>query len=480
MKRSGVMVLVSAAALLGFASVASAIDIVEFRMPSSSSAPSGIVAGPDGALWFTETAAGKIGRSTVAGQITEYSLPAGALPAAITAGPDGALWFTDQVSRKIGRITTAGAITQVDQPGSGAPVDIVGGPDGNIWYTTALFPPGPGPIGKIGRMTPSGAATEFDVPFPARIASALAVGPDGNIWFAGYGSQFPVGYFGVVGSITTAGDAHQLQQLAVGIPQDLTAGPDGGMWFTVQIETSLAALSPRSTIGKIVHDTPNFLGYDEFLVPSSDSAPSAIVAGPDGAMWFTDLSLPSRIGRITTSGAITELSTASTAGGITGGPTGTVWFTEPQIGKIARVSELSAICTPSPTALCLENGRFRIEATWTTSDGATGAGNAVPLATSSTAGYFWFFSPETPEVTVKMVNGCNFNFNHWFFAGGLTDVRVDLKVTDTSGFLDPKTYTNPLGTAFLPIQDIAAFWCGPVIDPVSARPESARRAAAKR
>jgi hypothetical protein len=44
--------------------------------------------GPDGALWFTEMGAGKIGRITVSGTFTEFSLPATASsPEGITAGP---------------------------------------------------------------------------------------------------------------------------------------------------------------------------------------------------------------------------------------------------------------------------------------------------------------------------------------------------------------------------------------------------------
>ena len=55
----------------------------------------------------------KIGRITTAGVITSYSIPnAGdGGPTGIAAGPDGALWFT-LPPNKIGRITTAGAITQ--------------------------------------------------------------------------------------------------------------------------------------------------------------------------------------------------------------------------------------------------------------------------------------------------------------------------------------------------------------------------------
>jgi hypothetical protein len=164
---------------------------------------------------------------------------------------------------------------------------------------------------------------------------------------------------------------------------------------------------------------------------------------------------------VTPDGAVTELAVSSPAGGIAAGADGNVWFTEPGLGKIARISALSTICTPSVTALCMDDGRFRVEATWTKSDGTNGPATAVTLGSTSTAGYLWFFSPETPEVTVKTIEGCAFNGNVWFFAGGLTNVRVDVKVTDMTvpNGAASKTYTNPLGTAFLPIQDTAAFPC---------------------
>ena len=68
----------------------------EFPVPTASSDPDGITAGPDGALWFTETAANKIGRMTTDGTFTEIAIPtAKSFPQGITTGPDGALWFTE-------------------------------------------------------------------------------------------------------------------------------------------------------------------------------------------------------------------------------------------------------------------------------------------------------------------------------------------------------------------------------------------------
>src|SRR5262245_28898572 len=54
-----------------------------------------------------------------------------------------------------------------------------------------------------------------------------------------------------------------------------------------------------------------------------------ITAGPDGNLWFTEGSVR-RIGRISLAGVVTEFSTgiSGSPGGITAGPDGNLWFTE--------------------------------------------------------------------------------------------------------------------------------------------------------
>src|SRR5438132_1171199 len=79
--------------------------ITEYATPTPNSGPYGITAGPDGAIWFVEYGANKIGRITMAGVITEFALPVVLYNSTqITAGPDGALWFTKSGPR-LGRIT---------------------------------------------------------------------------------------------------------------------------------------------------------------------------------------------------------------------------------------------------------------------------------------------------------------------------------------------------------------------------------------
>jgi hypothetical protein len=65
----------------------------------------GIVAGPDGALWFAEVTGDAIGRMTLDGQFgRRYRVPAAYILDGLTAGPDGALWFIRGSEAIVGRI----------------------------------------------------------------------------------------------------------------------------------------------------------------------------------------------------------------------------------------------------------------------------------------------------------------------------------------------------------------------------------------
>jgi streptogramin lyase len=139
----------------------------------------GIAAGPDGALWFTQTDSHTrrpdgIGRMTMQGQSRAWALPRRMTPLRITAGPDGALWFTEQDGHAIGRITTAGAIAQFPLVTGLSPYDIKPGPDGALWFTADSC---------VGRITTSGDVTTWPVRRAGRLLG-IAPAPDGTVWAA--------------------------------------------------------------------------------------------------------------------------------------------------------------------------------------------------------------------------------------------------------------------------------------------------------
>ncbi len=87
------------------------------------------------------------------------------------------------------------------------------------------------------------------------------------------------------------------------------------------------------------------------------------------------------------------------------------------------------LCEPGPTALCLQDGRYRVTLDWSLSDGG---GNAARVSDARTAeaGLFFFFAPENLEVLVKVLDGCNVNGHHWVSAASATDMGLDLVVRD--------------------------------------------------
>ena len=114
----------------------------------------------------------------------------------------------------------------------------------------------------------------------------------------------------------------------------------------------------------------------------------------------------------------------------------------------------SAVCQTGATSLCLNQGRFRVDVDWASAQGTSGLGRASQLTGDS--GTFWFFSPDNVELIFKILDGCSFNQRYWVFGSGLTDVEVNVTITDTqTGAV--QTFANPLGQGFVPIRDIGAF-----------------------
>jgi streptogramin lyase len=298
-------------------SVASGQVITEFPVPTNGSSPFGIVAGPDGNLWFTESAGNQIGRITTAGVITEFPIPtASSDPRGITAGPDGNLWFVENSGNKIGRITTAGVITEfpITTPGRG-PFGITAGPDGNLWFTENSGH-------QIGRITTAGVITEFPIPTAMSFPYGIAAGSDGNLWFTENRSAVANN----IGRITTVGFITEFPIPTAGSIFEITAGPDGNLWF----------VENANQIGRIT--TAGVI--TEFPIPTAATGPIGITAGPDGNLWFTENSV-NQIARITTAGVITEFPIPTATSGslnIAAGPDGNLWFTEFTANQIGRIT----------------------------------------------------------------------------------------------------------------------------------------------
>lgn len=117
-------------------------------------------------------------------------------------------------------------------------------------------------------------------------------------------------------------------------------------------------------------------------------------------------------------------------------------------------------CVPDDRTVCLNDGRFGVRAAWATSSGGVGDGRPIDLPGREDSGAFWFFQPSNVEVVVKVLDGCWWNERFWVFSTGLTNVEVDLTVTDyATGQI--REFHNPQGRRYLPVLDTEAFaTCG--------------------
>lgn len=106
------------------------------------------------------------------------------------------------------------------------------------------------------------------------------------------------------------------------------------------------------------------------------------------------------------------------------------------------LANLSDVCTPSATRLCLQNGRFEVAVDFV-NGGVTQS--AQTKTYSDQSGFFTFFDAANPEVAVKILDGRTVNGNWWVFHGALTSLQYTVRVTDTVANV-LRTYTNPAAT----------------------------------
>ena len=120
-----------------------------------------------------------------------------------------------------------------------------------------------------------------------------------------------------------------------------------------------------------------------------------------------------------------------------------------------RVGMASSACTASETALCLQSSRYEVRANWQTGE-RSGAATVIPRTADT--GMFWFFSSRNVELIVKVLDGCALNGHRWVLMGGLTDVGVEIMVTDSESD-EAKMYGSPEGSPFATMFDVTAFSC---------------------
>ena len=322
-----------AAALLGLAGSAQAA-IIESPLTAGSH-PSGITAGPDGAIWFTEEGTNKIGRMTTNGVLTnEFPIPTpNSMPSDIVAGADGNLWFTEFNGNKIGRITTEGTITEFTVPGSSSqPYQIATGryEINTLWFTQFGSD-------QIGRITTDGTITEFPLP-TARGPRDIVTAVWGSALFTTADNK--IGAIRESDGVITEYPIPTPNADPVGIVTNILSGYS---YFTERGANKIGRFAGTAAMTEYPAGTGDPYGI-------AMTTPTPFPQGTESLM-FTEVG-PNKIGQMTISGTLTSEqpvpTVASEPTAITLGPDGRFWFTEYAADQIGRVTGTASSSTGHP------------------------------------------------------------------------------------------------------------------------------------
>jgi virginiamycin B lyase len=243
-----------------------------------------LAAGPDGSLWSVNQTANTISHVTFPDlHVGTFNVPTtSAGLAGITAGPDGNMWFTESTAKKIGRIDTGGTISEFPIPANAAPPQrIFSGPNGTLWSFNACIFYG---CSRFIVTTTAGASTELPLQVPGTASFApgnCTLGSDGNVSCIGsetipspFSSQFKVARISPTGGYTSFVPPRGFQGSAI------VAAPDGNVWYTWEEAGSATGVARVSPAGVIT----------EFIIPTGkpQSWIFGLALGADGNLYFAD------------------------------------------------------------------------------------------------------------------------------------------------------------------------------------------------
>src|SRR5437016_8960860 len=170
------------------AAMASEVSIEEWDVPTENSRPHDPAVAPDGALWFTEQRANKLGRlDPRTGQMKEFPLRTpGSGPHGLVADRGGNIWFTAISKGYVGKLDPkTGEITEyhMTDPRVRDPHTPAIDPQGNIWFTTEQS-------NFIGRLDPkSGEIKVKEVRTPHAVPYGIVINSKGVPYFCEFGSN---------------------------------------------------------------------------------------------------------------------------------------------------------------------------------------------------------------------------------------------------------------------------------------------------
>ncbi len=272
---------------------------------------------------------------------------------------------TGQKHSFAGKLNLLSVPAPYDLPGK-----IVPGPDGNLWFPAVAYAhfATDKPSGAIGQLTPDGKFHFFPMTTPNTYPLDIAFGRDGTLWFSAFEGNGKLAPMGDVAPHFTGGNSELGRMSLDGhfhlftLPSStislssIAAGPDGDLWFTDVSNTGAPTYAYVNKIGRV---TPSgvFTEFPLTLRQSGDFV-KLLIAGPDGNLWFSiestlaDYSVFGEMGRMTPQGAVTiyPLGKFVEPRDLTIGPDGNLWFsTSFKIGRITPNGQLR-LYDPDPKA----------------------------------------------------------------------------------------------------------------------------------
>ncbi len=315
-------------------------EIFTFQIPGSVvDNPEAVTLGPDRNVWFTNGGSGRVGRITVNGTITMFSLAGVSHPRGIVTGPDGRLWFTSGDNNRIYRMATnGGSLTHFTAAGVSNPGGITVGPDGALWFTNRGN-------GRIGRITTAGAITTFsNANLDGNdILTHIVTGADGNLWFTPFKSQ-------AIWRLTPGGVFTEFADSDINGPLHPVVGPDDHLYFANAFNHNIGEIDPLAG-----NDTAVLNSILTYTDPEAEiSGTAGLTVGEDGFLWFTSED-NNRVGRMDPSAPnpATTIQTytsgsVNTPGWITSGADGHIWFVSEANDRIAKVETVPCNTAPLP------------------------------------------------------------------------------------------------------------------------------------
>jgi streptogramin lyase len=321
-----------ASLLAGAVAAAAATSDVASEFPTTFEKPQGIIAGPDGNVWFAEEDGGRVTRLSPGGAVLgSTTLSAGGTPQSLVVGPDGNVWVTEPGVNKIAKLSGSNGSLLGEFAAPGEPEGIAVGPDGNLWFTENTGD-------KIGKMNTSGTLLAEYAVMPGARPFGITAGPCGDpgLWFTEEegGRIGKVSTSGTVTEYPVSGSNSNLRGIAAG------RTPNCNLYYANRGHGSIGRVTPDGTV------------IEGFVPLATGSNPIGIVASARGDLWFTENGI-NVIGRAAAAdGALLDeyaIPTPSTfPDGIGLGPSGgaTIYFTEAGGNRVGYVNAGGATAGP--------------------------------------------------------------------------------------------------------------------------------------